>query len=175
MTNKYSTTALLLFASLASAQAQDAAKVANKVIGADGQLELVQFSAEGKAALRGLSSDQVLRQQLTLTNADQMVQRTAETDQLGFVHQRFAQYYQGIRVEHADYLVHSKGGTVESINGDFEKIANLSITPSVNEKSALAQALNKVGAKKYMWQTGEANAEAYQPTGELVIVRDARV
>ena len=175
MTNKYSAAALLLFASLASAQAQDAAKVANKVIGTDGQPELVQFSAEGKAALRGLSSDQVLRQQLALTNADQMVQRTAETDQLGFVHQRFAQYYQGIRVEHADYLVHSKGGTVESINGDFEKIANLSITPSVNEKSALAQALNKVGAKQYMWQTGEANAQAYQPTGELVIVRDARV
>ena len=175
MTNKYSAAALLLFATFASAQAQDAARIANKVVGNDGQLELVQFTAEGKAALRGLSGDQVLRQQLALTNADQMVQRTADTDQLGFVHQRFAQYYQGIRVEHADYLVHSKGGTVESINGDFEKISGLSTTPSVSEKVALSQALNKVGAKKYMWQTGEANAEAYQPTGELVIVRDARV
>ena len=175
MTNKYSAAALLLFATFASAQAQDAARIANKVVGNDGQLELVQFTAEGKAALRGLSGDQVLRQQLALTNADQMVQRTADTDQLGFVHQRFAQYYQGIRVEHADYLVHSKGGTVESINGDFEKISGLSTTPLVSEKVALSQALNKVGAKKYMWQTGEANAEAYQPTGELVIVRDARV
>ena len=174
MINKYSAAALLLFASFASAQAQDAARIASKVVGKDGQPELVQFSAEGKAALRGLSGDQVLRQQLALTNADQMVQRTAETDQLGFVHQRFAQYYQGIRVEHADYLVHSKGGSVESINGDFEKIANLNITPSVSEKVALGQALSKVGAKKYMWQTGEANAEAYKPTGELVIVRDAR-
>ncbi|MCI1188684.1 M4 family metallopeptidase [Hymenobacter sp. DH14] len=175
MTNKYSAAALLLFASFASAQAQDAAKIANKVVGKDGQPELVQFSAEGKAALRGLSGDQVLRQHLTLSNADQMVQRAADTDQLGMVHQRFAQYYQGIRVEHADYLVHSKAGTVESINGDFEKISGLSVTPSVSEKAALGQALNKVGAKKYMWQTGEANAEAYRPTGELVIVRDARV
>ena len=175
MVNKYSAAALLLFASLASAQAQDAAKIANKVLGTDGQPELVQFSAEGKAALRGLSGDQVLRQQLVLTNADQMVQRAADTDNLGMVHQRFAQYYQGIRVEHADYLVHSKGGAVEAINGDFEKISGLNTTPSINEKVALTQALTKVGAKKYMWQTGEANAEAYTPTGELVIVRDARV
>ena len=174
MTNKYSAAALLLFASFASAQAQDVARIANKVVGADGQPELVQFTAEGKAALRGVSSDQVLRQQLALTNADQMVQRSAETDQLGFVHQRFAQYYQGIRVEHADYLVHTKSGAVESINGDFEKITNLNITPLVSENAALGRALGRVGAKKYMWQTSEANAEAYKPTGELVIVRDHR-
>ncbi|GAB3729008.1 hypothetical protein GCM10027594_11110 [Hymenobacter agri] len=175
MVNKYSAAALLVFASLASARAQDAARIANKVVGRDGQPELVQFSAEGKMALRGLSGDQVLRQQLSLTNADQMVQRTAETDELGFVHQRFAQYYQGIRVEHADYIVHSKGGAVEAINGDFEKIAGLSTTPTVSEQAALTQALNKVGARKYMWQTSEANAEAFKPTGELVIVRDNRV
>ena len=174
MTNKYSAAALLLFASLASAQAQDAARIANKIVGADGQPELVQFTAEGKAALRGVSSDQVLRQQLGLANTDQMVQRAAETDQLGFVHQRFAQYYQGIRVEHADYLVHSKSGAVESINGDFEKITNLNITPSVSQKTALNSALAHVGARTYMWQTSEANAEAFKPTGELVIVRDHR-
>ena len=175
MTNKYSAAALLLFASFVSAQAQDVAKIANKVIGNDGQPELVQFTAEGKAALRGISSDQVLRQQLALTNADQMVQRSAETDQLGFVHQRFAQFYQGIRVEHADYVVHSKSGGVEAINGDFERIANLNITPSVSQKIALNSALSHVGARTYMWQTNEANAEAFKPTGELVIVRDARV
>ena len=175
MTNKYSAAALLLFASFVSAQAQDAAKIASKVVGKDGQPELVQFTAEGKAALRGVSSDQVLRQQLALTNADQMVQRSADTDQLGFVHQRFAQFYQGIRVEHADYIVHSKSGGVEAINGDFERISNLNITPSVSQKIALNSALSHVGARTYMWQTNEANAEAFKPTGELVIVRDARV
>jgi bacillolysin len=175
MTNKYSAAALLLFASFVSAQAQDVAKIANKVIGNDGQPELVQFTAEGKAALRGVSSDQVLRQQLALTTADQMVQRSADTDQLGFVHQRFAQFYQGIRVEHADYVVHSKSGGVEAINGDFERIVKLNITPSVSQKIALNSALSHVGARTYMWQTNEANAEAFKPTGELVIVRDARV
>ena len=174
MTNKYSAAALFLFASFASAQAQDAAKIANKVVGNDGQPELVRFTAEGQAALRGLSGDQVLRQQLGLTNADQMVQRSAEADQLGFVHQKFGQFYQGIPVEHASYSVHTKAGAVESISGDFERIATLNITPSLGEKTALGRALASVGARTYKWQTNEADAAAYRPTGQLVIVRDHR-
>ena len=174
MKKQYSAAALLMLGTLATAQAQDAARIANKVLGADGQPELVQFSAEGKAALRGLSGDQVLRQQLGLTNADQMVQRVADTDHLGMVHQKFNQLYQGIPVEHASYTVHSKGGTVESISGDFERIANLNITPSLSEKSALSRAMASVGARLYKWQTTDADAAAYKPTGQLVIVRDSR-
>ncbi|WP_199243511.1 M4 family metallopeptidase [Hymenobacter sedentarius] len=158
-----------------TAQAQDAARIQNKVLGEDNQPVLVQFSAEGKAAYRGVEGAQVLRQQLALTNADQMVKRHVETDQLGFTHEKFAQYYQGIRVEHADYTVHAKGGTVESISGDFEKISGLSTTPSMSASAALTRALAHVGATKYMWQTGEADAASFRPEGELVFVRDARV
>ncbi len=157
-----------------TAQAQDAARIQTKVLGEDNQPVLVQFNAEGKMAYRGLSGDQVLRQQLALTNADQMVARTVETDQLGFTHQKFAQYYQGIRVEHADYTVHAKAGTVESISGDFEKVAGLSTTPALSESAALNRALAHVGARRYMWQTNEADAAGFAPQGELVIVRDSR-
>jgi Zn-dependent metalloprotease len=177
MRKQYSAAALLVLGTLATpmANAQDAARIQSKVIGDDNQPVLVQFSAEGKKALQGLSGDQVLRQQLGLSNADQMVQRTAETDQLGFTHQKFAQFYQGIRVEHADYTVHSKAGTVESISGDFEKVQGVSITPSLSESTALDRAVAHVGARKYMWQTTDADAASFRPTGELVIVRDARV
>ena len=74
MTNKYSTAALLLFATL-SASAQDASRIQNKVLGEDNQPVLVQFNAEGKMAYRGVAADQVLRQQLGLGTADQMVVR----------------------------------------------------------------------------------------------------
>ncbi|UOQ98754.1 M4 family metallopeptidase [Hymenobacter sp. 5317J-9] len=176
MRKQYSAVAVALLGALAvpAAQAQDAARIQTKVLGTDNQPVLVQFSPEGKMAYRGLSGDQVLRQQLGLTNADQMVQRTVETDQIGYTHQKFAQFYQGIRVEHADYTVHSKGGTVESISGDFEKISGLSTTPSLGESAALTKALAHVGARKYMWQTTEANAAEFAPQGELVIVRDGR-
>ena len=157
-----------------TAQAQDASRVQSKVLGDDNQPVLVQFNAEGKMAYRGASGEQVLRQQLGLTNADQMRQRSVETDQLGFTHQKFAQYYQGIRVEHADYTVHAKAGAVESISGDFEKIAGLSVTPTLSEKAALNAAMAHVGASKYMWQTNEADAASFRPTGELVVVRDNR-
>ena len=157
-----------------TAQAQDASRIQNKVLGDDNQPVLVQFNAEGKMANRGLNGDQVLRQQLGLTTADQMVQRSAETDQLGFTHQKFAQYYQGIRVEHATYSVHAKAGVIESISGDFEKISGLNITPSLGETAALNRALAHVGARQYMWQTSESDAASFRPTGELVIVRDSR-
>ena len=175
MKKQYSAAALLVLGSLATAQAQDASRIQTKVLGDDNQPVLVQFNAEGKMAYRGLGGDQVLRQQLGLSTADQMVARSAETDQLGFTHQKFAQYYQGIRVEHADYTVHSKAGTVESISGDFERIAGLNITPSLNAKAALGRATAFVGASQYMWQTTDADAAQFRPTGELVIVRDARV
>jgi len=148
MVNKYSSAALLLLASLAAntAQGQDAQRVQNKVLGDDNQPVLVQFSAEGKAAYRGVEGSQVLRQQLVLTSQDQMRPTRVESDQLGFTHEKFAQYYQGVRVEHADYTVHAKGGTVESISGDFEKISNLSITPLLSASAALTRALAHVGA-----------------------------
>ena len=176
MKKQYSAAALLMLGALAasSAQAQDASRIQTKVLGDDNQPVLVQFSAEGKMAYRGQSGDQVLRQQLGLTTADQMVQRSLETDQLGFTHQKFGQFYQGIRVEHADYTVHAKGGTVESISGDFEKISGLNTTPAIGAEAALERALASVGARKYMWQTNEADAAAFAPKGELVIVRDSR-
>ena len=176
MRKQYSAAALLMLGALASttAQAQDASRIQTKVLGDDNQPVLVQFNVEGKMAYRGASGEQVLRQQLGLTNSDQMQQRSVETDPLGYTHQKFAQYYQGIRVEHADYTVHAKAGTVESISGDFEKIAGLSVTPTLSEKAALNAAMAHVGASKYMWQTNETDAASFRPTGELVVVRDNR-
>ena len=184
MVNKYSTAVVLLLASLAAttAQAQDARRIQTKVLGDDNQPVLVQFNAEGKAAYRGVEASQVLRQQLALTDADQLRPARVEADQLGFTHEKFAQYYRGIRVEHAEYSVHAKGGTVESISGDFEKIIDLNTTPSLSASAALSRALAHVGAQKYMWQdlseetflkqeTGNS-AASYHPQGELVIVRN---
>ncbi|MBF9141572.1 M4 family metallopeptidase [Hymenobacter properus] len=184
MTNKYSAAVLLMLGTLAAnvAQAQDARRIQTKVLGDDKQPVLVQFSAEGKAAYRGVSAEDVLRQQLALTNADQMRSTRVKTDALGYTHEKFAQYYQGIRVEHADYTVHAKGGAVESISGDFEKLTNFNTTPALSASAALTRALAHVGATKYMWQDvaeeaglkQETNnsAATYYPQGELVIVRN---
>ncbi|WP_426059430.1 M4 family metallopeptidase [Hymenobacter sp. B1770] len=186
MRKQYSAAALLMLGTLASTtgQAQDVARVQTKVLGADNQPELVVFNAAGKADYKGAEAAAVLRQELGLAADDQMRTVRTEADPLGFTHQKFAQYYKGVKVEHASYSVHAKGGTVESISGDFEKINGLNTTPSLNEAAALRQALASVGARKYMWQDAAEEAglkrqenntaASYLPQGELVIVRDAR-
>ncbi|HET9504096.1 MAG TPA: M4 family metallopeptidase, partial [Hymenobacter sp.] len=107
-----------------------------------------------------------------------------DTDELGFTHQKFEQYYQGVKIEHATYTVHARQGSVESLSGDYEKVDKLSTTPTLSARAALGRALAAVGAKKYMWQDAAEQAglkqqsgnpaASYQPQGELVIVRDQR-
>lgn len=170
-----------LFPNLASAQD---GQVAKKELGLDGQPTLIEFSAAGRANLRAAESAQVIRQQLALSTDDQLLPARLETDQLGFSHQRFEQYYKGVKVEHATYTAHSRGGQLASLSGDFEKIGALSVTPTLSADAALNRALAVVGAKKYMWQDAQeeaglkqqtANAAAtYRPQGELVLVRDNR-
>ncbi len=70
-----------------TAQAQDAARIQAKVLGADNQPELVVFNAAGKASYKAAEAAVVLRQELGLTADDQLRPARIETDQLGFTHQ----------------------------------------------------------------------------------------
>jgi bacillolysin len=183
MINKYPVAALLLLGALpySSALAQDAAKAAQKFIAEDGTPALVQFRADGPAYTLS-QARQALKEQLQLTADDQMLRPRTETDPLGFVHEKYTQYYKGIKVEHATYTLHAKQGKVESMSGQVERISNLSVTPSVDAKTALQRALAFVGAKKYMWEDAAEEAglkqqennpaATYRPQGELVIVRN---
>jgi bacillolysin len=171
----------VLFPNLASAQS---GQVAKKELGLDGQPTLIEFSVAGRANLRAAESAQVIRQQLALSTDDQLLPARLETDQLGFSHQRFEQYYKGVKVEHATYTAHSRGGQLESLSGDFEKVGTLSVTPTLSADAALARAMAFVGARKYMWQDAREEAglkqqtdnpaASYRPQGELVLVRDNR-
>jgi len=164
------------------ASAQEGVRLQKKELAADGQPLLIEF----RAADRPSAADGafVLREQLGLGQDEQMRPARRETDELGFTHQKFEQYYKGVKIEHATYTVHARAGAVESLSGDYEKVDKLSTTPSLSASAALSRALAAVGAKKYMWQdateetglrqqTGNP-AASYQPQGELVIVRDFR-
>ena len=155
-----------------------------KQLGADGQPTFIAFTAEGKASLSATNGSQILRQQLKPSGDEQFRAVRFETDQLGMSHQRFEQYYKGVKVEHASYTVHSKSNQVESINGDYEPVSSLSVQPSLSADAALQRALAHIGARRYKWQdaqeesflkqtTGSA-AASYKPVGELVLVRDNR-
>lgn len=104
------------------------------------------------------------------------------TDKLNISHRLYQQYYRGIKVENAEYLVHGKNGIIESINGDFQDVKLPTTTPAINEQEALSKALSFVNAKEYKWEdsaserfikqnTNKSNA-TYYPEGELVITKD---
>ncbi|MBJ6145167.1 M4 family metallopeptidase [Hymenobacter sp. BT559] len=183
MSHKYSAAAFLALGAAVLpflAQAQAADRIQKKELGQDGQPTLIQFR-EGARPSSGDGAF-VLREQLGLGSDEQMRAARLETDQLGFSHQKFDQYYKGVKVEHATYTVHARRGAVESLSGDYEKIAKLDVTPTLSADAALGRALAAVGAKRYMWQDAaeEAGLKAsennpaatYLPQGELVIVRD---
>ncbi len=127
----------------------------------------------------------VLRQELALTAADDMRLLRTETDELGFVHERFQPYYQGVKVEHATISLHERGGKIETLTGAYVRpAAGLSARPALSEATALRRAMAAVGARQYIWQipgeeaalkqqTGNPTA-TYQPHGELVWVGDFR-
>ncbi|QDA60368.1 M4 family metallopeptidase [Hymenobacter jejuensis] len=182
MTKKYSAVALLMLGGLAQfgAQAQNAKHAAQRELAEDGSLVLVQYRGDTNPYKQS-EGKKALTDELELSADDQMLQAKTETDDLGFVHEKYNQYYRGIKVEHAAYSVHARKGTVEGLSGKYERIKKLDTTPSLDQAAALQRALSFVGAKKYMWQDAaeeaglkeqENNPSAtYKPQGELVIVR----
>ena len=128
---------------------------------------------------------QVLRQELALTANDELRPLRTETDELGLVHQRFQQYYRGVKVEHGQLSVHARTGHIEALSGELLRAAAMpAVQPALSEGTALQHALQAVGAKVYQWQVpGEEQAlraathdakATYVPKGELVLVRDYR-
>jgi len=112
-----------------------------------------------------------------------MVRTKVETDALGFTHEKYQQYYRGIKVEHAVYSVHTKAGEIESLSGKIRHLGQLDVAPKISAPAALERALAFVGAKEYMWQLPQEEAglkqqqnnpaATYKPQGELVLVADA--
>ena len=175
MMKKYSAALLILGGTTlhqaALAQGPQAVRLPQQEVAVDGTPTFIRFGT-GTKAYAATQARQAIIEQLGLKADDNAQAVSAETDQLGFAHQKFQQYYKGIKVEHATYTAHALRGTLESLSGKFEKVGGLNTTPSLNTEAALGRALAFVGAKQYMWDT-ENNA-SLRPQGELVIVNKQR-
>ncbi|GAA3966260.1 hypothetical protein GCM10022407_10710 [Hymenobacter antarcticus] len=161
-----------------------ATAVSAQTLPADGTPQLRVLSAQTGAGLRQLPLDsrQLLRQELALRPADDLRALRVETDELGQRHERFQQFFNGVKVEHGQYTVHRTAGV---LSGEFKPVpATLSTKPALSAAAALQRALATVGASRYMWDDASAEAglrreqsnpaATYRPTGELVVVEDYR-
>ncbi len=110
---------------------------------------------------------------------DDMSLVRTETDNLGFTHYRFQQMYKGLRIEAAEFIIHSKNGRTEKGNGKIIEGLTIDVNPSLSEEDALAMALAHINAEEYMWQDPEMETflqrmqkkptATYYPAGELII------
>ncbi|WP_299699547.1 M4 family metallopeptidase [uncultured Pontibacter sp.] len=164
-----------------AAYAQDQGKIKQRIEASNGTPAFIEFDNKG-AAHRSDQATQVLRSYLNLSPEDELKPGKSETDEMGFTHQRYTQYYRGTKVEYGTYTVHSKNGVIQSINGELKKIERLNTKASISEQAALSAALRHINAKTYMWEDPEQEAWAKQlhndpkatfyPKGELVIIEN---
>jgi Zn-dependent metalloprotease len=165
--------ALFMTASLLAfeANAQDASKnVKEKFTDERGKPSLIVFNE--KSTYKNTDSQKAFKEQLELKDNSSFTKTKTEIDKLGFSHEKFQLFHQGIKVEFSTYTLHSKSGKLESMSGEFYQLDNVNTRPVLSKEQAFSSALRQIGASKYLWESpAEAKINDYQkPTGELVLL-----
>jgi Zn-dependent metalloprotease/chitodextrinase len=165
---------IFMFANL---QAQEVEKL---YVGQNGTPSFIKFS-KNKAAANLTNAQAVLKTYVFTQPNDEVKQIKVSKDKLNITHEKYQQYFKGIKVEYGVYTVNKRDNKIQSMNGEYVFIDNnFRTSPMLSENAARQKALQFVGAQKYMWQ--DANNEAfaktseksgtYFPNGKLVIVQN---
>lgn len=114
----------------------------------------------------------VFQKHFSLRAEDDLKSDKSETDELGFTHDKYQQYYKGVKVEGAVYTVHSRKNVIESLSGEYKSLDSIDVTPKITAVAALDAAMKKINAKLYAWDpTVIKGYNGYsKPVGELVII-----
>ena len=91
-------------------------------------------------------------------------------DPTEMVHERFQEFYKGIKVEFGVLITHSFNDHVLNINGELYNTNGLDIVPSLSKTEAFQKVVANVNAQKYLWEDlAQAQLMDYKkPEGELV-------
>lgn len=87
------------------------------------------------------------------------------------IHERFQEYYKGIKVEFGVLITHSRNNQVLTVNGELYNSNGLDIIPTLSKSEAFQRVITNVNAQKYLWEdAAQAQLMDYKkPEGELVI------
>jgi len=146
-----------------------------------GKIEFARFSIDEKSERKMNDDTGFLKSMLQAKEGDEFRLIRETTDELGITTRRFQQYFKGVKVENAQYLLHGRNGFIEVMNGDFHEVDIPTVEPSICEEKALSIALRYIGSEKYKWEDAEQEkflkqhsydeSATYYPQGELVIAR----
>lgn len=106
-----------------------------------------------------------------------------EVDNIGFTHIRLEQTYNGVGIEFAEWILHTKNNQIYSMNGILIDQIPTFNQESLSEEAALDAAKNYVGATTYKWEVAAEEAHlkleqnnpsaTYFPTGEKKYISTA--
>ncbi|WP_281231383.1 M4 family metallopeptidase [Flavobacterium gelatinilyticum] len=166
------TAAFLLTFSFSSFAQNTDKRVSQKNVSENGQPSLITFSEV--STYKGSESQKVFKEQLGLKDTQSFLQVKTESDKQGYIHEKFQLYEQGIKVEFANYTLHSKNGKLVSMNGEYYNIENVKLSPKLSSEQAFNKALQHTRATEYLWEKPQDAAElGYEkPKGELVLLPD---
>lgn len=167
------TAIVLSFSFSAFAQVQkDDKRVEQKSVSENGQPNLITFNELSN--YKSSESQKVFKEQLGLKDSQSFTKIKTESDKQGYTHEKFQLYEQGIKVEFANYTLHSKDGKLVSMNGEYYNIENAKLSPSLSAQDAFNKALGYTRAAEYLWdKPQDARELGYEkPKGELVLLPD---
>ena len=108
--------------------------------------------------------------------------KRSERDDLGYVHERYIQYYKGIKIEDSDVRVRYLNDLFVSSNGDYIDIPNIDVSVVLSKEEAIQKAMSYIDAKEYMWENEIENnwlkfvanddMTSFYPNAEIVICKN---
>ena len=95
----------------------------------------------------------------------------SSTDRIGVIHERYQQYYKGLKIQFGVAITHTANGIVQSTNGELYNANNLDITPTLSKLDGFNTALDLTNATSFLWEDeNQARIMEYsKPEGELLI------
>jgi len=135
------------------------------------QKKYISFNKNTSYSLQ--NAKELIKKKLKLSSDEDLTKIKTESDQIGYIHEKYQQYFQGIKVEFGTYTVHAKNSIVKSMSGLLYNAGKLNINPTISNITAFNIALRHTGAEKYLWEYPEAAKEMdnyKKPEGELLIL-----
>jgi Zn-dependent metalloprotease len=94
---------------------------------------------------------------LSLGTGDSFILEKTTTDELGIKHHRFNQFYNGIKVEGCDYILHEVEGNYTYANGKLGVGINKNINTTISIDVARDNALQHIGSNVWGWEVYEVD------------------
>ncbi len=94
-------------------------------------------------------------------------------DKAGFTHNRYQQFYKGIKVEFGTLITHSQHGNVIQLDAEIYNPSRINLSPSIDTNTSLTKAIQHLHIQESKWYSnGNFKNNTTLPQSELLLVPD---